>query len=113
MVQRAVIVIPPQLSLDSLYARECITYALDRGYQLAAIVRDWNDVDIINAAQTVIVARSVYPGRECATQRIIPPPRTANSRSDRYASQTPAQRFLDATAERWSNEFTAWLLPGE
>lgn len=109
----AIILIPPDLSLDSPYARECISYVLNRGDQLAAIVRDWNDVDVISPAQTVIVARSVYPGSECATQRITPLGRTANSRSDRYPKQTPAQRFLNATAERWSNEFTAWLLPGE
>lgn len=114
MVQRAVIVIPPDLSLDSLYAKERIDYALDRGYQLAAVVRDWSEVDVnlaLNTAQIVIVARSVYPDRECVTQQITPPGRTTNNRGDRYAQQTPAQRFLDATAERWSNEFSAWLLP--
>jgi hypothetical protein len=116
VVQRAVIVIPPELSLDSLYARERIDYALDRGYQLAAVVRDWADVDAslaLNAAQVVIVARSVYPGREHVTERILPPDRSTNSRNDRYDPQTPAQRFLDATAERWTNEFNSWLIPGE
>jgi hypothetical protein len=122
VVQRAVIFIPPEISLDSPYAKQRINYALDRGYQLAAVVRDWSDVDeslARNTAQTVIVASSVYC-RESVTQRIAPhgpaadrPPArsTANYRGDRYTQQTPAERFLEATAERWTNEFADWLLP--
>jgi hypothetical protein len=65
----AVIFIPPNLSLDSLYAEECIAYVISRGYQLAAIVRDWADVDtslIIGTAQVVIVARNEHRGNRPA-----------------------------------------------
>ncbi len=61
----AVIFIPPDLSLDSLYAEECIAYVVERGYCLAAIFRTWADVDaslILNTAQVVVVARNEHRG---------------------------------------------------
>lgn len=62
---RAVIFVPPGLSLDGHYAAQCVAYVLNRGYQLAAIFRDWGEVDAflsLNGAQVVVVARGEHRG---------------------------------------------------
>jgi hypothetical protein len=59
----AVIFVPPTLSLDGLYTRECISYVLGRGYQLAAIIRDWGQIDRMlqaGRAGVVVVAREEH-----------------------------------------------------
>ncbi len=77
----AVIFVPPTLSLDGIYIRDCISYALARGYQLAAIVRDWQQIDRMlrtGRAGVVVVAREEHRAAEddpTATVRIqVPDP---------------------------------------
>jgi hypothetical protein len=72
----AVIFVPSTLSLDGAYAQECITYALDRGYQLAAIERDWRRIDRMlqeGRAGVVVVGRERHtacPASEEVTQKV-------------------------------------------
>ncbi|GGN40605.1 hypothetical protein FHR83_006999 [Actinoplanes campanulatus] len=60
MVIAAVIFIPPSISLDSIYATQCVEYALQRGYRLTAIIREWSVVEhylCSGSAMVVVVAR--------------------------------------------------------
>ncbi|GAA4924226.1 hypothetical protein [Actinoplanes utahensis] len=58
MRDQAVIFIPPTIERDGLYAQECMSYVVGRGYKLCAIFGDWNDVDLFlgrNGARVVVV----------------------------------------------------------
>jgi hypothetical protein len=63
MRDSAVIFVPPTLSLDGIYAQNCISYALGRGYQLAAVIRDWRQIDQMlqdGRAGVVVVGRGEH-----------------------------------------------------
>jgi hypothetical protein len=63
MRDSAVIYVPPTISLDGLYTQERISYALGRGYQLAAVERDWRKIERMlreGLASVVVVAREQH-----------------------------------------------------
>jgi hypothetical protein len=63
MRDSAVIFVPPTVSLDGLYTQDCISYALGRHYQLAAIERDWRKIERMlreGLASVVVVAREQH-----------------------------------------------------
>jgi hypothetical protein len=67
MRDSAVIFVPPTLSLDGIYAQECILYVLNRGYQLAAVIRDWRQIDRMlqdGRAGVVVVGRGKHGSGE-------------------------------------------------
>lgn len=61
----ALIFMPAYLSLESIYAEQCVRYAISRGYRLVGVLRDWGEIDHrlrTGRAGLVVVGRGEHSG---------------------------------------------------